>query len=625
MCGICGQFNFKHRQPVEPPRIKAMADSMVHRGPDDEGFYCNGEIGFGFRRLSIIDLAGGHQPMSDSEQSVWVVFNGEIYNFPELKKELQQKGHVFKTNSDTEVIVHGYKQWGYDVVKHLNGMFGFALWDQTRKKLMLARDRAGIKLIYYKLDSEKLIFGSEVRPILANAGEKVSLNVPALNLFLRYRYTPSPLTLFDGIQKLAPGTMLIIEDQKPRVVRYWTYQPTPLDPAPEPAEAEEELLGLYRKALRRQLLSDVPLGLLLSGGLDSGLLLALMTEQGGDRKTFSVGYGLAQDRDDELQDAAFTARHLNAPHFSVQITQKDFEDTLPKVTGILEEPVATSSIVPMYYVCQRARQDVKVVLVGQGPDELFGGYLRHLGVQYGQYWRAMPAPLQNALASGLALLPRNETIKRALYSIGESDRLKRYQKIFSILNGSTFDGLFRDGLLPSNNSSALLDCWADLSPLIRDVDELTGFNVLEIRSSLPDELLMYSDKISMHHSLEARVPYLDHEIIEYVERLRSSFKVHNGKRKWLHRRVCRRLLPRQCVTRRKRGFSSTAIDQWFRHSLGTMMDGIFLDPSALMYRYLSPAAAQKLYYDHRQGVNNNHKILFSLVFFEQWLRTYCHS
>jgi asparagine synthase (glutamine-hydrolysing) len=351
--------------------------------------------------------------------------------------------------------------------------------------------------------------------------------------------------------------------------------------------------------------------------------LALMTAEGGNRKTFSVGYGLAHDRDDELNDAAATAENLNAPHYSVQITQRDFEETLPKVIGILEEPVATSSIVPMYYVCKRAREDVKVVLVGQGPDELFGGYLRHLGVQYGQYWRALPGFLQNVLGNSLRLLPRNEAIKRALYSIGEKERLPRYQKIFSILNGGAIDALFREGLLPHDIDNALLGCWEELTPLLQDVDELTGFCFLEIRSALPDELLMYGDKISMHHSLEARVPYLDHEVIEYVERLKSTFKVRNGERKWLHRRVCRRLLPRECVRRKKRGFSSTAVDHWFRTSLTTMMDGILLDDSALMYQYLNPAPVKKLYHDHQRGISNNHKILFSLVFFEQWLRTYC--
>ncbi len=622
MCGICGQFNFRSHEPVEPRRIKEMTDVISHRGPDDEGFHISGDLGFGFRRLSIIDLALGHQPMSDAEESVWVVFNGEIYNFPELKMELQSKGHVFRTNSDTEVIIHGYKEWGCDVVAHLNGMFGFAIWDVTKRRLVLARDRAGIKLIYYELRPDGIVFGSEVRAILANTVKKPSLNPVALNLFLRYRYTPSPLTLFAGIQKLAPGTLLVVENGESRIKRYWDFNPEPFDPPKSIEQAQEELLALYRKAVRRQLLSDVPLGLLLSGGLDSGLLLALMSAEESDHKTFSVGYGLDNDADDELGHAAFTARQLNAPNYSVQIGQSDFESILPKVIGILEEPVATASIVPMFCVCERARQYVKVVLLGQGPDELFGGYIRHLGIQYGRYWRSMPAFLQRCIGGGLSTLPRNEAIKRALYSIGEKNRLRRYQQIFSILPATVIDSLFRDGLIPVGSGDEILRCWAELSPLMERVDELTGFSFLEIRSALPDELLMYSDKISMHHGLEARVPYLDHEVIEFAERLPGAFKVRGGERKWLHRKVCRAFLPKEVVRRRKRGFASTVVDKWFRSSLAPMMNEIFLDDRSLMYAYLNPGPVQRLYHEHKQNISNNYKILFSLVFFEQWLRQY---
>lgn len=622
MCGICGQFNFRNREPVDPEAIRAMAEVIRHRGPDDEGFFISGELGLGFRRLSIIDLALGHQPMSDPEEGVWVVFNGEIYNFPELKKELQGKGHVFRTNSDTEVIVHGYKEWGCDVVSHLNGMFGFAIWDVARRRLVLARDRAGIKLIYYRLERDRIAFASEIRSLLATRKGKPSVNLPAVNLFLRYRYTPSPLTLFDGIQKLAPGTMLVVENGEARVRRYWNFKPVPFDPVPTVEEAEEELLRLYRQAVRRQLLSDVPVGLLLSGGLDSGLLLALMSEQGSDRKTFSVGYGLQNDAHDELVDAAFTARQLKAPNFPVEIGQKEFETILPQVTRILEEPVATASIVPMYYVCQRARVDVKVVLLGQGPDELFGGYIRHLGIQYGKYWRSAPGFLQKWTGRALSTLPRNEAIKRALYSVGEKDRLRRYQQIFSILPAPVIDSLFQEGRIPRGTGDEILRCWDGLDPLMDQVDELTGFSFLEIRSALPDELLMYSDKISMHHSLEGRVPYLDHDVIEFVERLPAEFKVRHGGRKWLHRRVCSRMLPGEVIHRKKRGFACTVVDKWFRSSLSGMMDGVFLDNRSLMYSYLNPEPVRRLYQDHTRHISNNYKILFSLVFFEQWLREF---
>src|SRR6266496_5731255 len=289
MCGIAGQFNFERREPVERETIVRMARSIAHRGPDDEGFFIAGPVGLGFRRLSIIDLAGGHQPMSDAEETVWIIFNGEIYNYRELRAELQNKGHQFRTNSDTEVIIHGYKQWGMDVFNHLNGMFGLSILDVTKKRLVVARDAMGIKLIYYKIDNGQLTFGSEIRSILAAENSRPSVDPVALNLFLRFRYTPSPLTIFQGIRKLAAGTMLVVKNGEYREKRWYNYKRIPfLDPKSE-EEARQELLQLYRDAVGRHLLSDVPVGILLSGGLDSGLLLALMNEQGGPWPAYTIG------------------------------------------------------------------------------------------------------------------------------------------------------------------------------------------------------------------------------------------------------------------------------------------------------------------------------------------------
>ncbi len=434
---------------MDPGNIKKMAGTLVHRGPDDEGYFIRDAVGLGFRRLSIIDLAGGHQPMPDREQVVWVVFNSEIFNFPELKTTLENLGHVFKTKSDTEVIVHGYKQWGLEVFDHLNGMFGLAIWDERNKRLVLARDRMGIKPLYYKFEQGRLFFASEMRALVALAHQKSELDPAALNLFLRYRYTPAPFTLVQGIKKLAPGTRLVVEGDCARRERWWHDEPVPFDPLPPIHEAEEKLLLLYQRAVKRQLMSDVPVGLLLSGGLDSGLLLALMTQEGNAWKTYTAGFG----------------------------------------------------------------------------DQF------------------------------------------------------------------------------------------------RDTDELGGFQFLEIRSSLPEELLMYTDKLSMAHGLEARVPYLDQEVVAYVERLPASFKVRLGSRKWLHRRVCRSFLPKKIVRRKKLGFQ-TPVDQWFRESLTGRMHETLLDAEALIFKYLQPRAVQRLVKDHQNGRCNHAKTLFSLVVLEQWLRYY---
>jgi asparagine synthase (glutamine-hydrolysing) len=619
MCGIAGQFNFERREPVESETIVRMARSIAHRGPDDEGYFISGPVGLGFRRLSIIDLAGGHQPMSDAERTVWLIFNGEIYNYRELRAELQGKGHQFRTNSDTEVIIHGYKEWGTHVFNRLNGMFGLAIWDVPNERLVLARDAMGIKLVYYKIDNGQLAFGSEIRAITATENSKPTVDPLALNLFLRFRYTPSPLTIFQGIRKLAPGTMLVVEDGQYREERWYDYKPLPFSTPKKDQEATHELLGLYRGAVRRHLLSDVPVGILLSGGLDSGLLLALMNEQGGPWPAYTIGYG-ASFADDELADAKRTASVLGARHVCVQLDRAEFEQSLLEIVESLEEPIATSSIVPMYFISQRARQDVKVALIGQGPDELFGGYTRHVGVRYGNLWRRLPAAFRSAVGLAVHGLPRNETLKRGAHSLGLEDRLLRYQHVFSLAPATTIEGLFHDDLLPDGEGHELVDYWRALVPQMEQTDELGGFQLLEIRSSLPDELLMYADKLSMAHSLEVRVPYLDRAVVEYAQRLGASFKIRRGTRKWLHRRVCESYLPSAILKRKKRGFAANVVDGWLRSSAQGRLAELLLDDTALMFSLLKPEPVRKLLNDHRSGRHDNHKLLFSLVMLEQWLR-----
>jgi asparagine synthase (glutamine-hydrolysing) len=624
MCGICGQFNFGSRAPVLRQDLERMTRSITHRGPDDEGYYLSGPLGFGFRRLSIIDLAGGHQPMSDREESVWVIFNGEIYNFPELKRELEGLGHVFRTKSDTEVIIHGYKQWGDEVLNHLSGMFGLAIWDVRKQRMVVARDPFGIKLIYYKLDADRVSFGSEIRAVVAAANEKAEVDPVSLNLFLRYRYTPSPYTIFTGVRKLAPGTMLVFEKGSYSLQRWYQYKPTPFSPLKSADEAKEELLELYKQSVKRQLLSDVPLGLLLSGGVDSGLLLALMNLYGKSWHTYTVGYGSTYT-DDELKDAAETAAIFGSEHTAVMLDRKTFEEALPHIVACLEEPIASSSIVPMYFVSKRAREDVKVALVGQGPDELFGGYRRHIGVRYGALWGGLPGPVRSAVGSVISALPRNEMLKRGLHSLDVPDRMRRYQNVLSLLPGNEIDGLFQDGILPPTPGDKILEAWQDLAPLMNETDELGGFQFLELRSTLPDELLMYADKLSMAHSLEVRVPFLDKEIVEYAERLPSNLKVRNGSGKWLHRQVCQEFLPPAILKRKKRGFGVNVVDDWFRGTARKKMEAILLDGESQIYRYLRPSTVKQIYEEHRSGRNDNHKILFSLVVFEEWLRAHSES
>src|ERR1700723_3217176 len=619
MCGICGQYNFGTQAPVHRGDLEAMTRSIAHRGPDDEGFFLAGPLGLGFRRLSIIDLAGGHQPMSDQEESVWVIFNGEIYNFQEIKSELEGYGHVFRTKSDTEVIVHGYKQWGDEVLNRLNGMFGLAIWDVRKKRLVLARDPFGIKLLYYRIDRDCLYFGSEIRPVRANMPDNAEIDPTSLNLFLRYRYTPSPYTIFKNIRKLASGTKLVVQNGSYEVSRWYQFKPVPNSPAKSPDEAREELLALYKQAVKRQLISDVPVGLLLSGGMDSALLLALMNLNGNSWQTYTVGYGSSY-ADDELEDGAETARILGSNHTSVRITRSIFEQALPKIVSVLEEPIAASSIVPMYFVCERARQDVKVALVGQGPDELFGGYRRHLGVRYGMLWAKLPSWVRGSTSSTVGALPRNEMLKRGVYSLAIPDRIRRYQNVLSLLPGDQVDDLFQDGILDPDSGENILESWNSLRGLMSETDELGGLQFLEVRSTLPDELLMYADKLSMAHGLELRVPYLDKDIVEYVERLPANLKVRNGSQKWLHNQICRRYLPPSILKRPKRGFAVNVVDEWFGGAMDNKMADTLLDSGSRIFQYLRPTVVRELFEQHVARRHDNHKVLFSLVLFEEWLR-----
>jgi asparagine synthase (glutamine-hydrolysing) len=404
------------------------------------------------------------------------------------------------------------------------------------------------------------------------------------------------------------------------VQRWYKYKPEPFSPMPSVDDAKEQLLAIYRRAVKRHLLSDVPVGLLLSGGVDSGLLLALLFERGREWPTFTIGYG-KDFKDDELTDAADTAAAFGAKHTSIQIDQHAFEAALPHIVSCLEEPIAASSIVPMYFVSQRARHDVTVALNGQGLDELFGGYKRHLGVHYSGLWSGLPGWVRKPLSAGIQALPRNEALKRATYSLAVEDRIKRYQQVLSIAPSDTIDGLFHDGLLPTHAGDRILDCWSDLYPLMEHTDELSGFQFLEVHSTLPDELLMYVDKLSMAHSLEVRVPYLDRELVEYVQRLNAAFKIRNGSRKWLHRRVCGDMLPATILRRKKRAFAVNVVDEWIRKTTraGTLAAIVSEDTS--LRDLIRADAVSRLLDSHMSGQSDNHKLLFSLAVCQEWLRS----
>lgn len=619
MCGICGQFRFGDGGRVLPETIYSMVRSLRHRGPDDEGTYFEHSIGLGFRRLSIIDVHGGHQPMSSTDGNVQVLLNGEIYNFGELRSELETLGHHFRSRSDTEVVVHGYQQWGTDVLDHLNGMFGLAVWDAESQQLMVARDRMGIKLVYYHVANGCLSFGSEMRPLLAIDKTTPNVDARALRLFLQYRYTPSPYTILEGIRKLAAGMCLIARPGSLEEKRWWGDAPGSLDDEISPVIAEQRLAELYQQAVKRQLVSDVPVGLLLSAGIDSALLLALMNNHGSAWPTFTVGYGRSFV-DDEIEQAAETARLLGSDHTSVLISKSEFESALPAIIRHLEEPVASSSVVPMFFVCQRARERVKVALIGQGPDELFGGYLRHLAVRYGHLWRSLPPTARAGAQRILQTTPRTEYLQRAFQSLHVVPRLARYSSVFSLIPPSLVQRLFREPDLSELFPAQTNDSWPSVAAAIAPLDELGGFQRIELRYSLPDELLMYADKLSMAHGLELRVPYLDQHIVDFAERLPERFKVNLFRRKHIHKRVASRYLPKAVIRRKKRGFAVNVVDAWFRSEFVSPLKDVLCDDQSLMYEYLDRASVTELAQQHQVGERDNHKVLFSLTVLEHWLR-----
>ncbi len=619
MCGICGQHILAGNEAVDRDIISTMMDSLKHRGPDDSGQYLNGGIGLGFRRLSIIDLDGGHQPMCNETQQVWTVFNGEIYNYRELRETLEKGGHRFRSQSDTEVIVHGYEEWGADFLTRLNGMFGLAVWDERQRMLLLARDRFGIKPLYYALSRGSCLFGSEMRAVAHGIGAPLTVDRTGLRLFLQMRYTPSPLTMVSGISKLAAGTCLVARGGRVELSRWSRSRPEPLRPVPSIQEAREQLAFLYGRAVRRQLVSDVPLGILLSGGVDSGLLLALMKSDKRTWPSYTVGFAGSFAKD-EVDLAAATAAAFGSQHASVRITEDEFAQSLNDVVYHLEEPVTASSVVPMYHLCKLARQNVKVAFMGQGPDEIFAGYARHLGIQYGRYWRSLPAFLRTAVSATAEALTRAEWVRRSAKPLAVAERTERYRQVFSLLPDGVVDELLGDLQLTESARGFWWKLNEELSGQMPS-GELRGLQFLELSYSLPDELLTYGDKLSMAHGLEVRVPYLDQDVVDFVQGLPTSYLIHFGKGKWLHKSVAASLLPATIVSRRKLGFD-TPVDQWFAHSLRSGLTRVLLDRAAPLFDQVSFVAVSRILREHQQGARDHSKLLFSLIALDQWMKIF---
>jgi len=598
-----------------------MCDVIRHRGPDDEGTWVDEGVALGMRRLSIIDLSTGHQPIHNEDRSVWIVFNGEIYNFRELRTELELAGHRFYTATDTEVIVHAYEQWGQGAIGRLRGMFGLAIWDARSRTLLVARDRIGIKPMYYAQVSGRLYFGSELKSLLEAPDLPRDLDANALDHYLSFLYTPRDGSIFKSVRKLPPGHLLTWTDGRIAVKQYWQL---PVDETFHGSEedAVQHLRGVLGDAVRSHLMSDVPLGAFLSGGIDSSLVVGLMSEFSSSRvKTFSIGFD--EPAFDELEHARRVAVHFGTDHHEF-VVKPDGVSILDKLVSHFDEPFADSSAIPTWYVSEMSRRHVTVVLSGDGGDELFGGYERYLPhprvVAFDRY---SPRALRRVAGIAAARLPHCTRGKNFLRHVGRDDR-GRY------LDAIRFFGADEKPALLTVDVQRAIDALDPETPLARRFERFSQLPWpsqmmrFDAETYLPEDVLTKVDRMSMAHSIESRVPLLDNEVIDFASTLPASLKIKNGRRKHVLKEVAATLLPRDILNRKKQGFG-VPLGTWFRGNLRELFADTLLSPSSLQRGYFQPAFVRRIVDEHLAGTRDHTLRLWQLVVFEKWQQQYANS
>lgn len=615
MCGIAGIFNFDPRRPVDVALLRSMNAAITHRGPDEDGFYVNGPLGLANRRLSIIGLADGRQPIANEDQTVWTVFNGEIYNYPELRRELTARGHRFRTSTDTEVLVHLYEDEGDDFVRHLNGMFAIALWDDRRRRLLIYRDRLGEKPLYWVRTGGRLLFASEIKAILRDPSVDRSVDLEALYDYLSFQYNPRRETIFRGIARLKPGTMLEVTADGVSERTYWEI-PTRADAPRGEDEYLEALRALLKDSVKRRLLSEVPLGAFLSGGIDSSVVVGLMTEAlARPVQTFSVGFKVAGGYD-ESAHAARVAAHFGADHHTLVVESMDVERLLPQTVHSLDEPIADFAAIPTFLVSEFARRYVTVVLTGEGADELFAGYDHYrLATLLGRYQR-LPGGVRRALSAlGAAAPPR---IAKAL-AAGALDPLAGFRLVKSVFRPVDLERLLSGDVRARLNGVAVQPDFARIFARAGDdVDALNRYLLADLATWLPEDLLMKVDKMSMSVSLEARVPFLDHRIVELAAGMPSSLKWRAGG-KYILKRLATGLVPQDIIDRPKHGFR-LPLDRWFRAELRPMAEDLLLSRAARERGFFEPAAVAALWARYLGGADGCFMQVWTLINFELWCR-----
>jgi asparagine synthase (glutamine-hydrolysing) len=619
MCGITGKIYLDTSKDVYPDELKKMADSIYHRGPDDEGFYIDKNVGLGFRRLSIIDLKSGHQPLSNEDGSVWIVFNGEIYNYKELQEDLLKQGHVFRTNCDTETIVHLYEQHGTDCLKYLRGMFAFAIWDSNKKQLFCARDRFGIKPFYYYIDNSKFVFGSEIKAILKSDGIDKKLSYDALDSYFAFKYITSDLSIYTNIKKLQPGHYLVLSFKSKvniEIKRYWEIDFEP-DYSKTESQWMDEIEENFSETVKLHMMSDVPLGAFLSGGIDSSSVVAMMAKNSSQPiKTFSIGF--KHQHSNELKYAQEIANKYGCEH-QEQIIEPESISLLPLMVSSFDEPFADSSAIPTYYVSKLARERVTVALSGDGGDELFAGY-----TSYTKFKKlhsspfSFNSPAANKLIWGNfhELIPQSVKGKGLMYFLSQD---KKYLGAYlSDWTKSERQELILNNAEINYKNGSELYKEKILNEEVKH-DFISNLQYLDLKTYMVDDILTKVDRASMMNSLEVRVPFLDHKFAELTFKIPWNLKLKGNDKKYILKKSMTKYLPGNILNHPKQGFG-VPLSLWFKNDLREYINDTLLSQHPLLSNYLDKNYVKKIIEQNRKGRRDFSSKIWSLLFFEEWLK-----
>lgn len=625
MCGICGKLNFEQGAAVNPRLLQGMLDAIRHRGPDDEGIHVSSEVGLGHRRLSIIDLNTGHQPLSNENGTVWIVFNGEIYNYQELRNFLLSKGHVFKTQTDTEVIVHLYEELGAECLHKLRGMFAFAIWDSNTRTLFIARDRVGIKPLYYCLTANSLVFASEIKAVLVDPHVPREIAPELIDRFLTFLYLPGDETLIKSVKKLSPGHYLIARNGEVRINQYWDLEFSKSATTASVKDAERELLGLLTEAVEQHMIADVPVGVLLSGGVDSTAVLSFAAERTAKPvSSFTVGFSAAGIAD-ERPYAKVASETFGTRHYEMTISAADFAAFMPKYVWHMEEPVCEPPAIALYYVSKLASKHVKVLLSGEGGDEGFAGYSNYRNLLWLERLKAGLSPFTGGFAQGLSLAN----------SFLHSSRVRKYAELMNAqfpeyyfsrtsnpyrFSGNGLGALYSADYARSVNREHTLAPVRRFQANVRDRNTLNAMLYIDTKTWLPDDLLIKADKMTMANSVELRVPLLDHKILEFAAALPPDLKVRGFTTKYLAKKVLRNRVPKVILDRPKAGFP-VPYEGWLRNELRGWVRDILLDTTTTNRGYFDRSGVERLL-DRSDQEGGNSKEIFSLATLELWHRSF---